>query len=58
MIAFLTENLGTIIVSLALLAVVALIIAGMVKKKKRGGSRGCGCSCSGCPGAAACHKDN
>ncbi|MGI5935562.1 MAG: FeoB-associated Cys-rich membrane protein [Oscillospiraceae bacterium] len=57
MIAFLTENLGTIIISLVLLAVVALIIANMARKRKRGQSAGCGCGCSGCPSATMCHKD-
>ena len=41
-------NLGTILISLALLCVVALIITSMVKKKKRGGSCGCDCGCGGC----------
>ena len=49
------ENAGTIIVSLALAGLVALIILRLRKDKKRGK-----CSCSGncgcCPMAGSCRK--
>ncbi|MBH1939997.1 FeoB-associated Cys-rich membrane protein [Mobilitalea sibirica] len=32
------------------------IISG-IRKKKRGDATSCGCSCSGCPSANACHQD-
>ena len=55
------ENLGTILVSLALLAAVVLIILGMHRDKKRGKSScpgGClGCShCGSCPSCSACSR--
>ncbi len=56
MLIWLKMNLGTILVALVLLAVVALIVAGMVRKKKRGeGLCGCGCGCADCPSRGQCH---
>lgn len=54
MFAFIAENLGTILVSGALLVIVGLVVASIVKKKKRGGTS-CGCGCDGCPSASSCH---
>ncbi len=57
MINFLAANLGTIVVSVILLAIVALIIAYLVRQKKKGKSScGCGCGCGNCPSAGICHK--
>ncbi len=57
MINFLAANLGTILVSAILIAIVALIIANLVGKKKKGQSAcGCGCGCSNCPSSGICHK--
>ena len=45
----LTDNIGTIVISLVIVGIVILIIRKMRKDKKSGGSCGCGCSgCSGC----------
>jgi hypothetical protein len=53
---FIADNLATILIGLAVLAVIALIVANMVKKKRRGQVIGCGCSgCTGC-GAGAAHS--
>ena len=49
------ENAGTIIVSIALIALVTGIVIRMRKDKKRGKST-CGCNCSCCPMAGSCHK--
>jgi hypothetical protein len=57
MIAFIIENLGTILVGVVLVAIIALIIAGTVRRKKRGQSA-CGCGCSGCPSASSCASSN
>jgi hypothetical protein len=57
MLAFLEQNLATILISAALLAVVIWISAGLVKKKRSGKSIGCDCGCDGCPRTAACHID-
>ena len=53
--AWLSSNLGTIIVSLILVGIVAAIIVNMVKKKKAGRSS-CGCGCENCAMKGACHK--
>ncbi|MGN0574742.1 MAG: FeoB-associated Cys-rich membrane protein [Ruminococcus sp.] len=54
---FLTENIGTIIVGAALLAVLALVIFKMVRDKKQG-NFSCGCECSHCQNAAYCHGNS
>ena len=51
---FLQENLGTIAVLAVLGMIVGLVIANMVKKKKRGG--GCGCGCANCAMSGKCGK--
>ena len=55
MMAWLAENLGTIVISLILLAVVAAIIISMVRDKKTGKSS-CGCDCAHCGRCGSCHK--
>ena len=55
MLKMITDNLGTIIVSLILILIVAAIIAGMVKKRKQGKST-CGCGCANCAMKGMCHK--
>ena len=52
---WLTANLGTIIISLALLGLVIGIIIRLRKDKKQGKSS-CGGSCGHCPMAGTCHK--
>ena len=49
------ENLGSIIVGLALIALVTFIIVSNIKGKKKGKS-GCGCGCSSCSMNGICHK--
>jgi len=51
---FIKDNLGTIIVLLAVIAVIALIVYNMYKDKKAG-KTACGCKCSGCANAGICH---
>ncbi|MBO4876657.1 MAG: FeoB-associated Cys-rich membrane protein [Ruminococcus sp.] len=55
MLVWLTENLGTIIVSLALIAVVTLITVRLIKDKKQG-KTSCGCGCEHCAMHGKCHK--
>lgn len=53
--SWITENLATILVGIAVLAVVALIITHMRRQKKKnphGGS--CGCDCGSCPYSDGC----
>lgn len=50
MLTFLSANIGTIVVGLIVLGIVAANIYNMIKKKKSGKSIGCGCGCENCPG--------
>ncbi len=52
-----TENLGTIVVSLVLIAIVALIVGKMIRDKKKGKSS-CGCGCANCAMRGSCHSTN
>lgn len=54
MLLWIQENLGTILVSGALLAVVAGIIRVMIRDKKQGKSS-CGGNCAHCAMGGACH---
>ncbi|QNU67058.1 FeoB-associated Cys-rich membrane protein [Ruminiclostridium herbifermentans] len=57
MLAFLKENLATIIISAVILTAVVLIIIKMRKDKKAGKScSGCGSGCGSCPSSSMCHK--
>ncbi len=55
MFEFLKENIGTIIVGLVVLAVVAAIIVKIIKDKRHGKSS-CGCGCEHCQNAQYCHS--
>jgi len=55
MLAFISENLSTIIVSLIILAIVVLIVVKLIRDKKKGKSCSCGCGCSDCPSSSICH---
>ncbi|PKM71831.1 MAG: FeoB-associated Cys-rich membrane protein [Firmicutes bacterium HGW-Firmicutes-16] len=54
MLPWISENLGTIIISLLLIAAVYGIIVSMLKNKKKGKSS-CGCNCGNCPMSGSCH---
>ncbi len=54
MLEFLSANLATILVGVAVLAIVALIVYNMIRAHKKGGSS-CGSACAGCPNAGICH---
>ena len=49
------ENAGTIVISLALIALVTWIVIRLWKDRKKGKSS-CGCNCGCCPMAGSCHK--
>ena len=55
MLRAIVENAGTIVVTLALIGLVAGIIHVLRRDKKRGKSS-CGGQCGHCPMAGACHK--
>ncbi len=46
---------GTLIVALALLAVIGLIVFRLIRDRKHGKST-CGCGCADCPMNGSCHK--
>ncbi|MDE6671066.1 MAG: FeoB-associated Cys-rich membrane protein [Ruminococcus sp.] len=46
--------MGTVIIGLVLLAIVALIVRNMIKNKKNGKSS-CGCGCEHCANSSVCH---
>ena len=52
---WLIANIGSILVGVVVLAVVALVIVLMVRDKKQGKSS-CGNSCASCPMAGKCHS--
>ena len=58
MIGWIQANLGTILVTLLLIALVALIVVKLYRDKKRGGSvcGSCGGGCAACAMRGACHK--
>lgn len=56
MLIWIMENLATIIISAILLIIVAAIIVGMVRSKRKGKSS-CGCGCAGCAMNGACHPE-
>ena len=57
MLAWITENIGTILISAVLLLVVVLIIRKLVKDKKKGKSS-CGCNCATAPCRAPATRSN
>lgn len=56
MLAWLCENIASIIICAVLIAVVAAIIVSMIKNRKKGKSS-CGCGCANCPMSGSCHSD-
>ena len=57
MLNWLAQNAGTILVLAILAAVVAAIIIGMVRSKRKGKSS-CGCGCANCAMAKSCHQNH
>ena len=55
MLAFISDNIATVIICAVLIAVVAAIIVGMAKYRKKGKSS-CGCGCAGCPMNGSCRR--
>lgn len=50
-------NLGTAVVLIAVIAVVALVIVSVIRDKKAG-RKSCGCGCAHCAMHGQCHSDN
>lgn len=48
MLAWISENIATIIICAVLIIIVAAIIIGMIRDRRKGKSS-CGCGCANCP---------
>ncbi len=57
MLAWLTANLATLIISAILVGIVALVVASMIRKKKKGNTSCCS-GCGSCPMSGSCHENN
>jgi hypothetical protein len=55
MISWLIDNFATVVISGVLIALIASIVAGMIKNKKSG-KASCGCGCSGCSLDGSCRE--
>lgn len=55
MVSWIISNMGNIIVSILVVAVVAFVIFKMVSDRRKGKSS-CGCGCSDCAMNGQCHK--
>lgn len=55
MIAWIGENIASIILLLVVAAIVFFLIRSKIKER-RNGACGCGCGCAGCSGCAAHNK--
>lgn len=55
MLAWLSANISTILISLVLILIVAAIVYKLVKDKKKG-KHSCGCDCAHCAMAGSCHS--
>lgn len=56
MLTWLSANIGTIIVSAILIAVITKVIVKLIKDKKKGKSS-CGCGCSNCAMSGTCNSN-
>ena len=54
MVTFIPNNIGTIITALVLLAIVTVIIAKVVRDRRKGKCIGCPCGCGGCSDQPGC----
>lgn len=52
---WIAQNLGTLLISAVLIAIVTSIIIYLIRQKKRGKSS-CGCNCAHCALHGQCHK--
>ncbi|HEY8421965.1 MAG TPA: FeoB-associated Cys-rich membrane protein [Thermoclostridium sp.] len=56
MISYIVNNLGTIVISAILLAIVTAVCVNLIRKRRKSESS-CGCGCSGCSISSICHKE-
>lgn len=55
MFTWILENIGTILICIVLLGIVAAVIAGMLRDRKKGKSS-CGGNCTHCAMHGTCHS--
>ena len=55
MLSWLSANLGTILVCLVLIAVVAAIVIHLIRSRRKGKTT-CGCGCANCAMSRYCHS--
>jgi hypothetical protein len=48
---FITQNMGTIVTGLVVLAIAAAIVIKLIRDKRKGKCAGCNCGCGGCKAA-------
>lgn len=51
---FIIQNIGSILVGAAVLAVIAAVCVKMIRDRLAG-KHSCSCGCGGCPNSSACH---
>ena len=56
MFTFIANNLGSLLVLLAVAAIVTAIVIFRIRAKRQGKST-CGCGCASCPMAGKCHGE-
>ena len=56
MLQWISENVGTILICIGLIVIVALIVRSLIRQKKQGKSS-CGDGCAHCAMHGQCHKD-
>lgn len=56
MLTLITENIATIVICAILLGIVAAILVGIARDKKKGKSA-CGCGCKSCPMSDSCNRE-
>ena len=56
MLQWISENVGTILICMGLIVIVALIVRSLIRQKKQGKSS-CGAGCAHCAMHGQCHKD-
>lgn len=56
MLAWIIENLSTLIVSAILIAAVTAVVLSMIRGRKKGKSS-CGCGCADCALHSSCHSE-
>ncbi len=56
MLAWIIENLSTLIISAILIAAVTAVVLSMIRGRKKGKSS-CGCGCADCALRSSCHSE-